>query len=440
MARTRARQGSLFPDATMSLPSLSRIASERLPTNTTTHRHPIHRWFNFVAGFSPEFVELCLVSRDIATHSTLLDPFAGCATAPLVAAQLGMNAIGYEPHPILSRIARAKFPDENALKQVDRIQPAIQTGLLAPVPVDILAASPRMFLSKLFALETLESLLGARESLRRSEMLDDDLAFVILSKMLDKCSHSKTDGIYKAPTSRKSCVSPAVALQETCRKVRADLAECDAHLASHCRIFEKSACSMEDVSTGSIDIVVTSPPYLNNFDFAEMTRMLLYFWGVANSWREITDTVRAKLVINTTTALTKEHKHRQAEYRDNVPVAIRGRCDDLVAQLNAERQLRPGKKEYNLLVYPYFSQLTDVLRECYRCMATGASFHMMVSDAAFYGIHVSAPQLISEVLSFLGFADADCSLVRKRGHRWILDKRDGSSTGLGEYHVRATRP
>ena len=30
------------------------------PTNLTTHRHPVDRWFNFIAGFSPEFVSSCI--------------------------------------------------------------------------------------------------------------------------------------------------------------------------------------------------------------------------------------------------------------------------------------------------------------------------------------------------------------------------------------------
>lgn len=34
----------------------------------------------------------------------------------------------------------------------------------------------------------------------------------------------------------------------------------------------------------TVDLVIFSPPYLNNFDFAEMTRMQLYFWKDANSW------------------------------------------------------------------------------------------------------------------------------------------------------------
>src|SRR5207249_720358 len=88
-------------------------------------------------------------------------------------------------------------------------------------------------------------------------------------------------------------------------------------LQANTSLHEQSSEDMRIIPSDSVSIVVTSPPYLNNFDFAEMTRMYLYFWGMATTWGEITDKVRSKLVVNTTTAL-KGHKNRQQEYRANV--------------------------------------------------------------------------------------------------------------------------
>lgn len=85
------------------------IKRERLPTNTTTYKHPVHRWYNFIAGFSPEFVGLCLDKLQIVPK-LYLDPFAGCATGPLAAVARGIEAVGYEPHPVMAKVARAKLP------------------------------------------------------------------------------------------------------------------------------------------------------------------------------------------------------------------------------------------------------------------------------------------------------------------------------------------
>ncbi|MBU4271263.1 MAG: DNA methylase [Planctomycetes bacterium] len=417
----------------------SPVSKERLPTNTTTYRHPVHRWFNFIAGFSPEFMQICLDQLDGKLPRVLLDPFAGCATALVSACQYGLEAVGCEPHPILTKIGRAKLPGPDTAKRLWQIEVAIAAGLDRPQSLELLSKSPQKFLSSLFSRPILESLLGARESLRQRDLFDNDLAFLVLSKVVDKSSHSQTDGIYKAPASRKVAIDPLKALRQIVTAIREDLDEVRGiPFDKLARIIEKSSERIPEVADGSVGIVVTSPPYLNNFDFAEMTRMFLYFWGIANSWGEITDKVRAKLVVNTTTAL-KGHKEKQDQYRIEIPSRVQEHLSDLVSQLAVQRRIRAGKKEYDFLVYPYFAQITAVLRECYRCMANGAAFHMMVADAALYGIHISAPQFIRDILEEIGFRNVTCSLVRTRGYRWILEKRDGSKQGLGEYHIAAIK-
>ncbi len=39
---------------------LAAASKAKLPTNLTTKKHPVHRWMNFIAGFSPEFVSSCI--------------------------------------------------------------------------------------------------------------------------------------------------------------------------------------------------------------------------------------------------------------------------------------------------------------------------------------------------------------------------------------------
>jgi len=195
---------------------------------------------------------------------------------------------------------------------------------------------------------------------------------------------------------------------------------------------------MKELESQSVSIVVTSPPYLNNFDYAEMTRMHLYFWGWAASWGEISAKVRSQLIVNTTTAL-KGHKEIQGEHRQQINSSLREELDELVKTLREKRRLRAGKKEYDLLVFPYFAQMTSVLRECRRALMPNAPIHIVVADAALYGTHISTPQILASVLTHIGFQDVRCDLMRTRGHRWVLAKREGSAKGLGEYHVHARR-
>lgn len=427
------RQFSLpgFPDGLRG----AGLARKRLPTNATANRHPVHRWFNFIAGFAPEFVA---AQCPASCSGLLLDPFAGCGTSLVAAQTLGHRAIGYEPHPFFVRIARAKTAPRPTNTRLLAIKDTLLAGIQMPERAPSLAAPAGAFLAKLFEPDTLLELLGARAALEEANLDTDDLAFLALSRVLDMCSKAQTDGIYKAPTTAKKPDSPKRAIYAVIGQIRNDIKRPRSAFLPEASIHQQSSEDMSLVETGSVDVTVTSPPYLNNFDFAEMTRMQLYFWGVCRSWREITQRVRARLVVNTTTALTG-HRDRQSQYRDRIPPALLPKLDTIVSKLARERRVRPGKKEYNLLIYPYFAQMNRVLLETQRCLARGGAAHVVVADSAFYGLHVSTPQFLAAAMADMGFTEVNCIKLRERGRRWILAKREGSPIGLGEYHVAAKR-
>ena len=42
-------------------------------------------------------------------------------------------------------------------------------------------------------------------------------------------------------------------------------------------------------------------------------------------------------------------------------------------------------------------------------------------------------------MNSIGFKNIKVTYLRKRGHRWILNKRDGAKEGLGEYYISAKK-
>lgn len=414
----------------------SGVAFERLPTNTTTRKHSVHRWYNFIAGFSPEFVDACIAMTPAGANAekTILDPFSGCGTTPLAARLVGCNAIGYEPHPFFAVISEAKANSQKYWPDLAPIKQAILRGIVDKQCVPSQLSDPaEIFLDKLFERNDLDCLLRARGELERSGLAKNPLAVLVLSRVADHVCLAATDGIYKAPTTTKRSTPPLEAIDKVVSEILED--ESEAAASSGCtKIHFKPSQDMSEVGCSTVDAVVTSPPYLNNFDFAEMTRMYLYFWGIANSWGEITQLVRSKLIVNTTTSI-KGHKELQEYYRDQLPDEVQHEATMAVEALKGERAVRKGKKEYDFLVFPYLAQMQMVLQECHRTLKDQGTFHMMVSDAALYGVHLPAPDWLATIMKTAGFEDVYSEKVRDRGHRWVLEKRTGSKIGLGEYYV-----
>lgn len=419
-------------------PVTTEDSAKFLSTNATTWRHPTHRWYNFIAGYSPEFVYSCIMDASLKANDKVLDPFAGCGTTLVTAQMAGLDSVGYEPHPFFHKIAAAKVADSPSIAHLSKIHAAIVSGFEIDPSDDALSDSAWIFLNKLFDPHILKALVGARIGLERVDLDRDPLAFLILSRLIDECSFAQTDGIYKAPTSRKRAAIPKEAIKAIIETIAADATRTPYARLAESKIYNDTSENMNSLAPGSVGLIVTSPPYLNNFDYAEMTRMHLYFWNIAGSWGEITDKVRSKLITNTTTAL-KGKKEKQYSYSESIPTSVKNEMQDIFDQLCVLKKQKLGKKDYDLLLFPYMAQMQTVYSECYRVLRVGGKAHTVISDAAFYGVHVPSPQWLAEILRSIGFRKVDCSIIRTRGHRWKLDKRAGSPIGLGEYHIVAVK-
>jgi DNA modification methylase len=414
------------------------LPKQKLPTNLSTRNHAIHRWFNFIAGFSPEFVSWCIdESRVKATGGVVIDPFAGMSTALVQANIEGVRSVGYEPHPFFYDISTAKvhLTDLEGLAEIERacesLQPFVDdlSCVWSPDALKfLLKLVPELHLRVLASALQIESFLPERIRL---------MFRLVVSRLLEQTAQSQTDGIYKAPASAKRSKGLAESISAVCDEIREDLNTAKIHI-NRATLYAKSSEKMSELEDESCSVCVTSPPYLNNFDFAEMTRMELYFWKYAGSWGEITDRVRRKLIVNTTTAPT-DLKRRQEDFKGLLSAEVVAELAPVVAELAARKRHRAGKKDYDLLVYPYFAQMRRVITELARVLRPEAPLHLLVADAALYGVHIHTEYFLATLMRQNGFEIENIDRLRSRGERWILAKREGSSTPLGEFHIHARR-
>ncbi len=417
---------------------------QKMSTAITADHHPVHEWFNFVAGYSPEYVEFVISQfRDRTGHNpkAILDPFAGCATTNVVANQLDIPSIGVERNPFFYQIGAAKANAATVCQHFETVdvefRKRIENGCKTPVE-GTLSKDAAKFLTKLFDESDLQTLLGLREYVLSLDGAVFQAGFVLLSKMLDYVTFAKTDGIYKAPTSVKHNESCENALRLSLEKLRDGMLLYSLYPSRTEFIYGSSVD--REYAPGSVDLVVFSPPYLNNFDFAEMTRMQMYFWGQAESWKDISEKHRNHMLVNTTTALKTVRDHdAQMKMRSSLPEELLERIDPIVDELRRLRVVEKRSKEYYLIVYPYLSQMQSVLRGCYEATRDNGELHIVLSDAAFYGIHIDTQEYIATILESIGYSHVEIQQMRARGDRWKLEKRKSSGKQLGEYEIIAVK-
>jgi len=421
-------QLTFFPDS---------LPTRHVPTNITSNRHPIHRWSNFIAGFSPEFVNWCIQENRInGQEGRLLDPFAGLSTSLVQANSEGIRSVGFEPHPFFFDLSSTKINPPSRF-ELDAIEEMI--GAISPFQgnlSEIWGPNALKFLSKLVPNDDL-CLLANAVILEDQVPVSNRLLYrLVISRVLGLAASSSTDGIYKAPTTLKRSIPYRAGASDVCREIREDIEREPSFRGAS--LYQHSSEKMPELANESCSICVTSPPYLNNFDFAEMTRMELYFWRYASSWGEITEKVRRKLLVNTTTA-PSDLKNDQESSADRLMRSFRAELAPLVAALHERQKLHAGKKDYWKLVYPYFSKMQTILLEIRRVLRAGSPLHIVIGDAALYGVHIRMDTLIAHLLGGTGFEVHSIETLRTRGDRWILAKRKGSGNPLGEFHIYARR-
>lgn len=410
----------------------------RLSTNTLSNSNRVQRWGNFIAGFSIEFVEECL-SVISPTQGMVLDPFAGCGTTLLGARNMGFSTIGYELHPIFHEITKAKTGNYTHA-DLDKVFKIIRKEA-DPITW---ADDAILFLRKLFSEENLVAIGSASAQIRTLSNTLRPLGVAAFLKVCEYACGSQTDGIYKAPTSKKNHIPFIEAVNRVEEELRDDVTSdwYQNHWTAMPRttLFYKSATDISEIAEDSVCCCITSPPYLNNFDYAEMTRMHLYLLGWCSSWRDISESIRNHLITNTTTAIKyKKNDDYQSSARSSIPPNLASELDPFVEELASERKVRAGKKEYDYLVYPYYSEITKVLKSIHSALVHDGRIHWVVADAALYGVHLETHEHTAMIMRYLGFRDVQINFLRPRGHRWVLSKRDGAQKGLGEYHIEGVK-
>lgn len=82
----------------------------RSGTFTDNMKLPVHRWFRYSAGFSAEWVlsEIERFQLERGDRVVLLEPFTGSGTTNIAADSIGVESFGFEGHPFVARIAKAK--------------------------------------------------------------------------------------------------------------------------------------------------------------------------------------------------------------------------------------------------------------------------------------------------------------------------------------------
>ncbi|MCK4294446.1 MAG: hypothetical protein KAY65_14705 [Planctomycetes bacterium] len=392
---------------------------------------PVHRWFKYPAGYSYRLVEEKIRQYALKKGDWIFDPFVGSGTTCVEAKRHGINSIGVEAHPFVCWVAKTKLNwscDVTSIAQTFRKVEKRAENLVSKKKVD----TDRLpdLLKKCYSQINLLKLVAIREAILRESVSGEirDFLNLALTDTLRNASRAATGWPYIAPAKMHQKVVEKPAGDEFRIQVRRMLDD---------RIFMQKQYSREqgdayvilgdaraphsEVAKKSVKLAVTSPPYLNNYDYADRTRLETYFFEWFSTWGEISKNVRDKLITSATTQIRRNSFGEHGGLSENVKAANPSLFKELVekvSQLTERRNEKGGKKSYDCMVAGYFNDMTEVLKQTCACLETGSDFVLVLGDSAPYGVYIPTHEYLARLGRGVGFSSDRVEHLRTRGDKW----------------------
>ena len=410
------RQQSLFSTSEQVTPRPRRDTSSTFVDNMSL---PVHRWFRFSAGFSAEWVKKVIEDAKAKFDPRVLDPFAGSGTALLAAEDSGVDSYGVEAHSFLFRVATVKLSR--------RSDPDLYLKLARDVRDTAKKLRPELdhypaLIHKCYephALALLDSLRQAVEK-HRSEAATWALVWLTLVNILrPTASVGTAQWQYVLPQKRKKKIlDPLEAFDSATEMFYRDIKISQLVRGPKARILLSDARTCEGVPDGFANLVVTSPPYANNFDYADATRLEMSFLGEIQGWGDLHDAVRKHLVRSCSQHVPEKRVNLEEVLDSQELEPIRHEISKVCNELAEVRLTKAGKKTYHLMVACYFLDLAKVWKALRRACDSPSRICFVVGDSAPYGVYVPVIDWLGKLAMAANFKSMRFEKTRDRNVKW----------------------
>lgn len=257
---------------TMNIP-IENIGSAKDNANSA-----IHNWYKFTAGFSYKLVDL-IIDEMGENPSAIFEPFAGCGTTLVAAQKRKIISIGNESQQLMCDIINAKLNwdiDHNSCKNyIEIINDYVSENILSD---DVLIESHEL-LKSLYDKETLKTLYLIRDAIR---LINNEKYELFLNLALSQTLHKSALHPIAVPyiVRSKNIVNSGDAWRKFSSIVNQMLVDLDSmpHHQRYAEVYKADSRKTNlSIKENSCDLCITSPPYLNNLDYGEVSKVHTHF-------------------------------------------------------------------------------------------------------------------------------------------------------------------
>lgn len=375
---------------------------------------PIHQWYPFVEGYSKEFIESILAELDYAPEF-VLEPFAGSGTTPLEMQSHGIHCYSFEVSPFMYLLSSVKMQKEYNTDTFNQYLNILHESIdltlnqnireLEMIPFGDTVVQNQNLKKWNFNNEVLNGILDIKYAIKQiPEIHYQNLFKIALASILIEVSNMFRNG---------KCLSYKKKWQERIKFTREDV-----HNIFFNRIADKFAtdintitqeyhintkvnnsnlCFYGDVrqniskiADNSIDLIITSPPYLNSRDYTDIYMLELKVLDLVSNHEDLRNlrksTIRSHVQV----------KHGNLDALD-IPL-----LNESISSI-MEKSDSFWNNDLLNMIKGYFLDMDILFENFYRVMKPDCKIFFNVANSAYFGVEIKVDEIISQIAERKGF-------------------------------------
>lgn len=264
---------------------------------------PVHGWYNFKEGFSANLLSwLCkAIPCELDELEYILDPFCGVGTS-LLSAQLGyrgnetLHAYGVEHNPFIRFVAQAKlsWPEYRPNKIKKHIHKLLTHRLVERRAKYQVPGLSTIRNPKVFNPSVVQELLAFRDRIRTELRGEPEEDFFLLgwAAIIERVSGVRKDGRALRFKEKNDIPTVVEALRDQWESMLNELYELSQEGIGpqnvECKVLAGDGRTLlaRELENKRFDLILYSPPYLNNIDYSEVYKLELWLSGRINTQEE----------------------------------------------------------------------------------------------------------------------------------------------------------
>lgn len=361
---------------------------------------PIHRWLAYKEGFSPSFVKEFILKYSNSVDDVVFDPYGGVGTTVLSANELNRYAISLDVSPLgnfASEVKNASYNEEDlailksTLHQFSILEDFDGSDKYAISPTVVGYFAPITYVSIIKVKNFIESLNNSK--------VHNIFLLSLISLLESVSTHKKNGNGVKRKIHEPFPMTFTDLRDLLVKKIKVIISDIEGKTFISKNTIVSGSCLSFYILPKKADIIITSPPYANCFDYSKVYLVELWMSGFFKT-KEDQRRFREKSMIS--------HVHYQ--WKRNIKIAIPV-IDEVIVPLLQSKKLWSNRIPQ--MIAGYFYDLYTCLKNLTNNINDGAILGLVVGNPTYAGVVVATDMILADIATTLGYTCLGIQIYRR---------------------------